>query len=81
MFRHLKEVRAAFGNRHLRDVHLKAVDAVDCLNSCEADLIRCIQEMDAKLVYRHLGYGSVFRYCVEALRLSEHQSYAYTAVA
>ncbi len=81
MFLHLKEVRSIFGNRHLRDVHLKAVDAVDRLTSCEAEVIRCLQEVDSKLVYRYLGYGSLYRYSVEALRLSEYQAYAFMTVA
>ncbi len=81
MFTQLKEARKVLGNRHLRDVHLKTVDAVDRLKTCETDVIRCLQEVDSKLVYRYLGYGSLFRYCVEGLRLSEHQSYAFITVA
>jgi hypothetical protein len=39
------------------------------------ELIGHLVELDARKLYRAEGYGSLFRYCTDALRLSEHAAY------
>ena len=39
------------------------------------DLIAHLAELDTRKLYRREGYGSLFRYCTDALRLSEHAAY------
>ncbi|MCM2281330.1 MAG: HNH endonuclease [Bdellovibrionaceae bacterium] len=81
MYMHLHEVRKSLAEKELRAIHARATAAVDRLKSCEADLIRCLQEVDAKLVYRFLGHGSLFQYAIQALRLTESQAWNFITVA
>ncbi|MCM2281438.1 MAG: HNH endonuclease [Bdellovibrionaceae bacterium] len=81
MFMHLHDVRKSHAEKELRAIHSRATAAVDRLKSCEADLIRCLQEVDAKLVYRFIGHNSLFQYAVQALRLTESQAWNYITVA
>jgi hypothetical protein len=46
-----------------------------CERSATADLIAHLAELDARRLYRGLGYSSLFVYCTAALRLSEHEAY------
>lgn len=39
------------------------------------ELIAHLAELDRRKLYRDEGYGSLFSYCTEALRLSEHAAY------
>jgi hypothetical protein len=39
------------------------------------DLIAHLAEIDRRKLYRGLGYGSLFSYCTDALRLSEHAAF------
>ncbi|MCM2281103.1 MAG: hypothetical protein NDI61_04580 [Bdellovibrionaceae bacterium] len=78
---HLTQIRKSQGEKHLRAVHAQTCQAVERLKSCEAELIRCLQEVDRFLVHRFLGYNSLFQYGLHALKLSESQSYAYITVA
>jgi hypothetical protein len=39
------------------------------------DLIAHLAELDRRKLYREQGYGSLFSYCTEALRLSEHATF------
>ncbi|MCM2282757.1 MAG: hypothetical protein NDI61_13030 [Bdellovibrionaceae bacterium] len=81
MFTKLNQVRKSQDEKHLRAVHAQTCEAVERLKSCEAELIRCLQEVDRFLVHRFLGYNSLFQYSLHALKLSEAQSYAYITVA
>jgi hypothetical protein len=38
-------------------------------------LVSHLAELDARRLYLAMGFGSLFSYCTEALRLSEHESY------
>src|SRR5688572_10325647 len=40
-----------------------------------AELIRGLMEVDARRSYLHLGYSSLFRFCTQAMYLSEHAAY------
>ncbi|MCM2281013.1 MAG: HNH endonuclease [Bdellovibrionaceae bacterium] len=81
MFTRLQEVRRSQDEKTLRAIHSRTCAAVERLKACEADLIRCLQEVDQFLVHRFIGYNSLFQYAVHALKLSEAQSYAYITVA
>lgn len=81
MFQHLHEVRKQFGHRYLREVHDLALEAVAQLRASEFELICCLRTVESLLVYRFLGYGSLWRYAVEALHLSEHQAFDFVTVA
>src|SRR5262245_57710986 len=39
------------------------------------ELIAHLGELDRRKLYRELGYGSLFSYCTDALRLSEHATF------
>lgn len=39
------------------------------------ELIAHLAELDSRKLYREQGYGSLFSYCTEALRLSEHATF------
>ena len=43
--------------------------------SATVELIVHLIELDARKLYRAEGFGSLFRYCTDALRLSEHAAY------
>ncbi|MCM2282294.1 MAG: hypothetical protein NDI61_10665, partial [Bdellovibrionaceae bacterium] len=81
MFTRLHEVRRSQDEKTLRAIHSRTCVAVERLKACEAELIRCLQEVDRFLVHRFIGYNSLFQYAVHALKLSEAQSYAYITVA
>ncbi|MCM2280667.1 MAG: hypothetical protein NDI61_02335 [Bdellovibrionaceae bacterium] len=81
MHTHLNQFRKSQDEKHLRAVHAQTCQAAERLKSCEAELIRCLQEVDRLLVHRFLGYNSLFQYSLHALKLSESQSYAYITVA
>ena len=46
-----------------------------------ADLIRSLAEVKARGLHLAMGYSSMFGYCTEVLRLSEHAAYARIAAA
>jgi hypothetical protein len=62
---------------HLSDAELAA--EVKRLAGCErettAALIRHLAEFDARRLYLGAGFSSLFTYCTEVLRLSEHEAY------
>ncbi len=80
-FQNLKEARKDIEPRGFRELHRSAVTAVEELKSKEALLIMALQNVDANLVYRYLGYNSLFSYCVKALKLSDYQAVTYISVA
>lgn len=81
MYENLAQARKHNEPRLLRNIHLDCINAVQELKSKEANLILALQEVDAFLVYRNLGYSSLFRYCVDALALTESQAVMYISVA
>ena len=81
MFLHLHEVRKQFGHRYLREVHDQALEAVAQLKTSEFELLCSLMSVESLLVHRFLGYGSLWRYAVEALHLSRHQAYDFVTVA
>ncbi len=80
-FQNLKEARKDIEPRGFRELHRSAVTAVEELKTKEALLIIALQNVDANLVYRYLGYNSLFSYCVTALKLSDYQAVTYISVA
>lgn len=46
-----------------------------------ARLVACLAEVDRRRLYLALGYTSLFKYCVDALRLSEDATFARIEVA
>jgi len=62
---------------HLSDTELMA--EVKRLAQCErettAHLIAHLAELDARQLYLAAGFSSLFTYCTEVLRLSEHETY------
>ncbi len=80
-FQNLKEVRKDIEPRGFRELHRSAVTAVEELKTKEALLIVALQNVDTNLVYRYLGYNSLFSYCVTALKLSDYQAVTYISVA
>ncbi len=80
-FQYLKEVRKEIEPRGFRELHRSAVTAVEGLKQKEASLIAALQNVDTHLVYRYLGYNSLFSYCVKALKLSDYQAVTYISVA
>ncbi len=62
-------------------IHARAVDVARRYRKCEIELIEVLQEVDAGRVFTCLGYPSLFKYCCEALGLSEEVTYAFIGVA
>ena len=54
---------------------------VDRHRRCEAELVAHLAEVDARKLYLGKACSSMFRYCVEALHLSEHEAYLRIACA
>ncbi len=81
MFENLTEARRETEPKLFRAIHREAVQAVEELKSKEIKLIQALQEVDENFVYRYLGFNSLFRYCVEALKLTEAQSMMYITVS
>src|SRR5437667_12229296 len=46
-----------------------------CEREATAALIAHLAEFDARRLYLGLGFSSLFAYCTEALRLSEHEAF------
>ena len=61
--------------RRVRELHTKAINCVAEFKKRETELIRLLQEIDDEKIYLTLGHNSLFRYCLDALELSDAQSY------
>jgi hypothetical protein len=70
-----------YSNEQLNLIHLNAVASVDRLKASEADLLVNLQKVRESRAYEFMGYKNIYLYAVHALRLSEGQAYAFTAVA
>ena len=62
-------------------VHKRALKVSRLHARLEWQLIRSLQEVESRRVHKSLGFSSVFKYAVEALRLSESVALAFIAVA
>ena len=65
----------------IQKIHETALQAAQDFRSCESRLVEALMRVDEKEVFRHLGYPSLFRYAVDALRLTEAVAYALIQVA
>src|ERR1039458_1925249 len=66
LFDGLRESRKYVSPSEYRTIHWNAVEACKELKNKELELIHCLQEVDACLVYRYMGYKSLFQYSVQA---------------
>jgi hypothetical protein len=62
-------------------IHNKTLETVKEFKKKETELIEDLIEIDSHKVFLHLGYSSLFQYCVNALKLTEAQSYQFIGVA
>jgi hypothetical protein len=62
------------------ELHLKALEAAKHYQASEVSLLQILEQIDREKVYLVMGYNSLFIYCVEALKLSESQSYSFMTV-
>jgi hypothetical protein len=62
------------------ELHLKALEAAKHYQDSEVSLLQILEQIDREKVYLVMGYNSLFIYCVEALKLSESQSYSFMTV-
>jgi hypothetical protein len=62
---------------HLSDEDLlaKVTRLAACERQATTELIAALAELDARRLYLAEGCASLFVYCVERLRLSEHAAY------
>ena len=66
---------------HIEKIHQAALQISKEFRSCELRLVEILSEVDAKEVFLHLGFPSLFRYAVDALGLTESIAYALIQVA
>jgi len=62
-------------------IHHEALRCARHFKKAEVDLLDALQRVDAKRVFRKLGYASLFDYAVKGLRLSNDQAYNFIRVA
>jgi hypothetical protein len=80
-FDSIKDARKVLKPKQLREIHQRALNAANDFKTSEINLIDALQTLAKTKVYRNLGYNSLHVYGVEALGLSESQSYDYGSVA
>ncbi len=81
MYETLTQAKKEIEPKLFRTIHQAAVLAVTELKQKEALLILALQDVDEHFAYRYLGFNSLFRYCMDALKLTEAQSYMYISVS
>jgi 5-methylcytosine-specific restriction endonuclease McrA len=59
----------------------KAAEIIQRYRSEEQKLISVLQQIEAKFVFRELGYSSMYQYCVERHKFSESRAYELIYVA
>ncbi len=64
-----------------KQIHERALVCAKRFLQAEAELLGIIQIIEAKKIFRDLGYSSVFHYATEALKLSDSQAYCFINVA
>jgi hypothetical protein len=67
--------------KHIHSLHHEAVLISQNLHRQEFLMIEILQRIDAKKVYRVLGFKSLYQYATVALKLSESRAYAFILVA
>ncbi|MBN8554885.1 MAG: HNH endonuclease [Deltaproteobacteria bacterium] len=68
-------------NKINSELHIQALELSENYRTCEAKLLDVLIKIDHQKIYLDLGYPSLFQYCVDALKLSEAQSYSFMTVA
>ncbi len=63
------------------DIHQKTLECAKRYQSCEAELIDCLQLVLRESVHLKMRYSSLHGYVVQALRFSDDQAYHFTRVA
>jgi hypothetical protein len=61
-----------FGQLSDGDLLAQTQRAARCERQSTAQLIALLMELDARRLYLQEGFSSLFTYCTESLRLSEH---------
>ena len=68
-------------NIKIKTAHQNAIVASREYQKAEHILLEAIYQVDLLKVHDHLGFGSLFQYCLESLKLSEATAYNMIAVA
>ena len=63
------------------NLHEKAMLLAKDYKRVEVELMEVLQKIDATCEFRELGFGSLFEYVVQGLKLTEAQSYSLITVA
>jgi hypothetical protein len=71
----MKTIEPGFAQLSDRDLLAEVTRLAACEQQATADLIAVLAELDARRLYLAEGCASLFSYCVERLRLSEHAAY------
>jgi len=67
-------------NIYLRKLHINAVEKTAKYLTAEAELIEALDEVEKYRAFIRLGYGSLWTYCTEALKLSESVAASFIGV-
>ncbi|PIU00870.1 MAG: hypothetical protein COT74_02930 [Bdellovibrionales bacterium CG10_big_fil_rev_8_21_14_0_10_45_34] len=67
-------------NVFLRKIHINAVEKTAKYLTAEAELIEALDEVEKHRAFIRLGYGSLWTYCTEALKLSESVAASFIGV-
>jgi len=81
MFANLKQARRYLEPSQFRNCHRVAMAATENLKNSEVALIMALEQVEANMVHRRMGYNSLYQYATKALDLSESQAYTYIAIA
>ncbi|MGE0527200.1 MAG: HNH endonuclease [Bdellovibrionales bacterium] len=65
----------------LRDLHARALSVSRRHRELEWEIVQVLQAVERAKLHKHLGYSSLFTYCVQGLGFSEAVAYAFIAVA
>lgn len=65
----------------IKQIHHRAVLAVQCLKRGEKEVIDALMEVDTHRVFREVGYSTLHDYCVMELKLSHDQAYTYIGIS
>ena len=62
------------------DYHLHALDLSKNYRRIEADLLECLEQIQARRIYLEKGYSSLFEYIVKSLGHSESTAYSFQTI-
>ena len=65
----------------IQRIHHQAIQCAKRFHRAESELLSILQQVDARKVFRHLGYASLYVYATRALKLSESSAYAFITVS